>query len=320
MLASSLDVLRSIVRKELRNVGPVALLNARGYRWLIRRYLPALEHLERVAKTREHRRLVADAFYTLGDLHDFNEAPLAAIQAYQRCLALDPKAGGAWREFGGMLASIGEFDEARRALRRALRCNPKDGWARDDLEWLEESPPAQHQYRAGDPCWQACELLAQQRPREALDRLRGRRSVRPRLVRLRALGALGQNESALQEWRELARSRGPIRLNYGDWFFLPASLHEDPRLWEALDALAERLEPGVFELPESLTRATARSRDPHPSKPPKGASAEVRRVIEYQIARLRQDLRAAKRASANCPGWSAAAALVTRRESRSATA
>lgn len=32
MLASSLDVLRSLVRKDLRNVGPVALLHARGYR------------------------------------------------------------------------------------------------------------------------------------------------------------------------------------------------------------------------------------------------------------------------------------------------
>lgn len=245
-----------------------------------------MEHLEHVAKTREHRRLVADALYTLGDLHDFNEAPLVAIEAYERCVALEPKMGGAWRELGGMLASIGESDEARRALRRALRCDPRDRYARADRAWLEDSPRAQHLYREGEPCWQACELLASQRPQEALDRLDGRRSVRARLVRLRALGALEQNDSALQEWRELARSRGPIRLNDGDWFFLPASLHEDPRLWEALDAVADRLEPGVFELPESLTRAMARSRASSPSKPPRGASVEVRKVIQYQVARL----------------------------------
>jgi hypothetical protein len=241
--ASAVRVLRSIVRKKVRDTGPVSLLIARGYPWLVRSYLSALEEVASTARTEEQRRLAADALYTLGDLHDFNGAPLAAIEAYRRSVAINPQAGGAWRELGSMLANVGKTAEARRALRRALRCDPSDTYARDDLEALKDTPPL---YRQGDACWEANELLARHQPEAALARLRGLRSVRARLVRLRAMGALGQEEPALQGWQDLARSRGPIMLDWGDWFFLPPRLYENPAFWSSLDAVADRLVPGVF--------------------------------------------------------------------------
>lgn len=221
----------------------MSLLIARGYPWLVESYLPALEQVASTARMGEQRRLAADAFYTLGDLHDFNGAPLAAIEAYRRCVTIDPQAGGAWRELGNMLANVGQTAEARRALRRALRCDPSDSYARDDLEALKDALPL---YRPGDACWEANELLARHQPEAALTRLRRLSSVRARLVRLRALRALGQEERALQGWQELAKSRGPIALDWGDWFFLPPRLYESSAFWSSLDALADRLVPDVF--------------------------------------------------------------------------
>lgn len=245
---SALRVLRAIVRKKVRDTGPVSLLMARGYPWLVRHYLPALEQVASTARTAEARRLAADALYTLGDLHDLNGAPLAAIEAYRRCLRLEPRAGGAWRELGNMLANVGKTAEARRALRRALRCDPSDTYARDDLEGLKDTGPL---FRETDACWEANELLARREPEEALNRLRRLRSVRARLVRLRALGALGQEEQALRGWQELAKSRGRIELDWADWFFLPPGLYESAAFWKALDAVSDRLLPGVFPTAEA---------------------------------------------------------------------
>lgn len=298
-------LLRPIVRPRAKNVGSVAVLNNRGYAWVVANYLPALERFARGARSREDRRFASDGFYALGDLHDFNEAPLAAMRAYRRSAALHGGSFGAWRELGGMLASIGRFDEARRALERALRIAPDDASARTDLDTLLEMPRFLHRYREGDVLWSACEALARQQPRRALELLGSRRSARARLIRARALGAQGDVEGVVQEWQGLARTRGTVVLSWGDWFFLPMDARRRAELWEAISALGERLGSGVFENLSSLPAQDA------------GHDAFVSNCLltaRFHAARIRKDLRAARALLREHPEWQAAAALVERLE------
>src|SRR5437660_1509935 len=94
--------------------GAIAYVHGRGYRWVTSTFLPCLKRLSRERAMRD-RELAADGFYLLGDIYDFNQAPLAAIRAYRQCLKLDPAAAAAWREIGGMYDRLGDRRKARAA-------------------------------------------------------------------------------------------------------------------------------------------------------------------------------------------------------------
>ena len=55
----------------------------RGYQWNYQWFFPALKCLSR-SSLRLDRLLAAVGHYVLGDVHDFNGAPLAAVRAYRR--------------------------------------------------------------------------------------------------------------------------------------------------------------------------------------------------------------------------------------------
>lgn len=64
---------RRIVRST--SCGGIARAHGKGFAWLVSRLLPALNALERAAKTRKDRRWLSCAYYVVGDIHDFNHAP-----------------------------------------------------------------------------------------------------------------------------------------------------------------------------------------------------------------------------------------------------
>lgn len=84
---------------------------------------------ERSARTAEDRRLLSGAYYVVGDIHDFNGAPRAAISAYRRSLRFDPSEAAAWREIGGMLDRMGHRTRAAASggAKVALRAAMRDG-------------------------------------------------------------------------------------------------------------------------------------------------------------------------------------------------
>ncbi|MDP2865075.1 MAG: hypothetical protein Q8O90_02410, partial [Elusimicrobiota bacterium] len=102
---------RSILERSAK--GAISYIDNKGYRWYVDYFLPAIRKMESQHRTTcRDRYLISEAYYINGDIHDFNDAPQAAIRSYRRCLELDPKAGGAWREMGGMYGCLGHSKEA----------------------------------------------------------------------------------------------------------------------------------------------------------------------------------------------------------------
>jgi tetratricopeptide (TPR) repeat protein len=250
------DQARRVVRWTSR--GGVAQTHGKGFAWFRSLLLPALSVFERSARTPEDRRLLSGAYYVVGDMHDFNGAPRAAISAYRRSLRFDPSEAAAWREIGGMLDRMGHRNRARNAVRRALALAPDDECAKSDLQYLEPDG-ADALFIEGDPVWEADELLARGRVEDAWTSARGVRGVRGLLCAARVLGARGDDGAVLRVWDRIVRSGSPVELSSGDWFFLPETVFEAPAFWSGLWKLGGRLKAGVFVSSDTLIHALPRA-------------------------------------------------------------
>jgi hypothetical protein len=118
------------------------------------------------------------------------------------------------------------------------------------LYWHDES------FRKGEPAWAAAEALACGAPQAALEALEGRRTIVARRWRACAWGALGDVDRVVAEWQAIAKAKGPVLIEYADWFYLPEAGWGRAELWEALHAIGERLDDeGIFPSDPSLERA-----------------------------------------------------------------
>jgi tetratricopeptide (TPR) repeat protein len=231
--------------------------------------------------------LLSGAYYVVGDIHDFNGAPRAAISAYRRSLRFDPGEAAAWREIGGMLDRMGYRTRARSAVRRALALAPDDEYAKSDLQHLEPEN-ADALFREGDPVWEADEMLARGRVEDAWPAVDGVRGVRGMLCAARVLGARGDDGAVLRVWARIVRSGSPVELSSADWFFLPETVFESPTFWSGLWHLGARLKAGVFVSSDTLIQAFARA--PTGRRSLKDGVTQQRLMIRYNLARTRDDV------------------------------
>jgi len=228
----------------------IAWIYGQGYGWVRDVFTPAVRRLE-TSREWNDRVLASGGRYCLGDVHDFNHAPLAAIREYRRSLRDWPENGAAWREIGSMLEFMGRNAEATRAMRKAVEIDPEDRYASGDLECAvlyQRTPPF---YVKGDSLGRARELIASRRTAAALQLLSSHNSVAASQVRSRAFGMLGDGVSVLREWESIAAATGPVELDSADRFFLPRPLHDDPRWWQVLWRVRRRDDHGSWNLPES---------------------------------------------------------------------
>ncbi len=244
--------------------------------------------------------MLSGAYYVVGDIHDFNHAPRAAISAYRRSLRFDPSEAAAWREIGGMLEWMGHHTRARTALRRALVLAPDDEYAQSDLRYLEQDG-ADAVFREGDPVWEVDELLARGRLDHAWTSARRFRGVRGLLCAARVLGARGDDGAVLRVWDRIVRSRSPVELSSGDWFFLPETVFEAREFWSGLWKLGRRLKAGVFVSSDTLIHALPRARAEHRSL--KDGTTHQRLMIRYNLARTCDDIASLRRLLRGYPTW-----------------
>jgi len=216
----------------------------KGYRWLTRTFIPALLRAENDTLSPHQKMCLADAYYVLGDIHDFNNAPKAAIAAYSKSIEILPSCG-AWREMGGMLANMdGHQVKAVQCLEMALSIDPDDEYATVDLEYLKSdfSEPLYHEH---DPYWQVRELLAVSELDDALDLLFGDDSLVGMMHRARVLGALGNVQGYMTELNKVKLKNCRFELEYGDWFYLPDDLYDTADYWKLMIEISLLLDPGV---------------------------------------------------------------------------
>lgn len=223
----------------------------KGYMWLNRTFLPALKRAENDELTSERKMYLADAYYVLGDIHDFNDAPRAAIKAYSKSIALYPSSG-AWREIGGMQANIGNRLEAIKCLETALSIDPEDEYAISDLEYIKDDHIDSQLFKEGDIFWDVRELLAKDAIDDALILLKKNNSLSAILHRARVYGAKGDDSGYLRELEKIKSKKKRFKLEWGDWFYLPNKLWDSGAFWKLLIEFLPRLKPGVAPSDGSL--------------------------------------------------------------------
>ena len=116
------DKLRQFLSKT-EEKGIVALYN-KGYQWVQSNFLPHLNLADTLLETEVE--LLADCWYLMGDIYDFNDAPKKAIECYLKALECDEDADGAYREIGLAYQQIGEYAKALEYTDLALAKMPDD--------------------------------------------------------------------------------------------------------------------------------------------------------------------------------------------------
>ncbi len=234
-------------RRALRDAlaDPRAGVHPLGHAWLRGSVLPAIEVLTRAGSLGADRTLLAAAWTLVGEVRELVDAPRAASTAYARALRLAP-------DVPQLRALVAEAREAAARTR-------------------------------GDAVSESAELLASGRAKAALARLSKVRSARGLLARARCYGALDDPAGVLAALEALGQTRGALRLELADWFYLPDAAFDAPLFWRALARLVPRLARGsVFVHANGVRDAFDPHREPFAVR---SARATWRRVIDAQRRR-----------------------------------
>ena len=270
-------------------------VHARGYEFLRDELIPALEVAD--DGSIEQAELVSDGWYLVGDIHDFNDAPLAAIAAYERSAKADPDSAAPHREMAGAFSRLGRHAEALNAIHQAMDLDPAVPHGLSDLEDIQNAAdgkgPSEHV--GGDPMWESAESLAGFDPKAALKLVAELATLEGIQMRSRCHGALDQASKFLDAWNEIAEMDGPIELGYADWFYMPDEAIDDLRFWRLLLSVHDRMEPGVFLHPPEEVRNSHRSLT--------GPESE-KLYMEYSIERLDGNIDGLKAILRKYPEWS----------------
>ncbi|MEN6308808.1 MAG: tetratricopeptide repeat protein [Anaerohalosphaeraceae bacterium] len=304
----SLDQDRSFLKWHNRR--GIAHVISRDYRWFKEQYLPAIERLER-AGMKKDRLLLGWCYYMIGDVHDFNQCPKAAIKAYRKSYEVYPN-GEALREMGNMYERMGYYKKAKSLLKKALQIDAKDELAIMYYNDIDTSGTSL--FSKNDQNWQARELLAQDNPAGALKLLDKKRSVQAMQIKACAYGILNDTEAALEQWRRIAGGKEKIEVAYADWFFMTDAVWNHAKFWEkiAICARQNRFAYGIWYMFDSLYDTGVI----FPAKQRRNSKADLMRCNEcnyleaqYHIARIRRDVKLAGRLAKQYPKWKEIKAL-----------
>jgi tetratricopeptide (TPR) repeat protein len=271
----------------------VGLTHSQGYFWFWRKFMPALQ--KAAASGLISHELIADCYYVAGDVHDFNDAPKAAIRCYELALQFDPTMGAAHREIALMLGRMGELKKALLHADRAVALNPDDKYAIEDRKNYSGddrlSPPL---YKKGDRVWEVYEHLAQADPAVAVKVLQEQKGPSAVRAMIHCHGALEHTQDYLDAWKGLAASATELEFTHADWFFLEDDVYVEPDLWVILLSSKAKFK-GVFTtfdgLDESERYCSLSSHE------------KIRVRLEYYVYAQSGDDKGLRRLSKLYPEW-----------------
>lgn len=220
---------------EVREEEGIASLYNKGYQWFKGFYLPRLRLADELLP--DNLELIADSWYLVGDVYDFNEMPLLGIEAYRKVLEYDEDADGAYRELAHMHERIGEYQKALEYINIALERAP------DEEELMEAKAEIQDSinyttepYLTPDNiAWKWGELLGQERPQAVIEaaQLSSKEATVEELQRIaQAYAALEEEENYIKTWERIVALKEPIDLVYADWFYLPIGVAKKAKIWQ----------------------------------------------------------------------------------------
>ena len=275
--------------------GGVPRTHAQGYEWFWNVFTPALNAAS--PRTQEEIDRLVDCHYAAGDVHDFNNAPLAAIEEYKKALSYDPEHASSYREIANMQEDIGELEQAKLNIERALELAPEDECAlsdREDILMSLEDKDFSPLYKSGDIRWSAFEALAKGDAESALDVSKGPKNSDEMRVHICALGALERHDAYIATWREVLTKGSEIIFDQYDWFFTPGAVYDNPEIWKLfLDSDVKF--GGVFAVFKELENSNAYSS--------LSTDAKIRLRMEYYLYHHSENIVGLKRLLETYPEW-----------------
>ncbi len=300
-----------------------------GYEWLRDKFLPALRRAEeKSGKTFKEKEILADAFYLLGDVYDFADAPKKALQAYKKSTSYFPEpryASGAWRELGCMHRRLGQYRAAVKALKRAVEICPDDDNAQSDLKWALEVMAAKDEAECDmtEPYNRVFDLLARGKAKEALLVLQPlEESVANIQMKACCYGQLENLDSYLEQWKVLSQIEGTVELGYADWFYLPTKVYDMVDFWSLLLKIAEtrRFISGVFLCNSGLNEhlPLPRGADFSSKEHRSVINKQYSEICRYRIALALDDLSTLQALKKKYPKWENLVGALARKKRRAA--
>ncbi|WP_425411049.1 hypothetical protein [Hyphococcus sp.] len=274
----------------------VGRTHAQGFDWYWDQFQPALQY--RLVVSEDEKNLLADCYYVAGDVHDFNNAPLAAIEEYTKCLKLDPENAAAFREIASMQLNFGDLESAIKNSDRALVIDPKDRHAAGDNEWIRQLITEADYvplYEKNDIEWEVFEALARNETNKAIVIAQRLRADTEKRALACALGAQSQTDDYLKAWKAIVKNAEVISFEYADWFFMPQKIYDSPEIWRMFLESNIRYD-GVFTFYESWKKSQALSA--------LTTYESIKLKIEYYLYETENDISALKKLSARFPEWS----------------
>lgn len=207
--------------------------------WLKEKYIPAVACLEKGNYKKDHE-LLSDCYYMLGDIHDFNGCPKAAIKAYQKSLRYNPQYSYSIRELASMNHNIGNYQKAVSLITKAVKLHPEDKYSQMDYNIIVNSAQDDKPlYQQDDICWQARELLAREKPKQALKLLQSNSTIDALKTKTCILLIMNENTAALDQFSKLTKTTGLIEFTHFDWFYSTGFIWKSVEYWETIAKLAK---------------------------------------------------------------------------------
>lgn len=232
----------------------IAALHSEGYAWVKENFTPYLLLAEDLLP--EESELLADCWYLMGDLHDFNAAPLKAIEAYQKAIEIDEEIEGAYRELASMYEQVGNYPEALKYINLALEKLPDEEELMDEKQMIQDSInyTTEPHLTENNLVWKLSEKIANgsfDAVIEAVSQIK-EPEVALLLSLARAYGAKNEEALYMQTWQKILDSKEDLELHYADWFYMPISIYTDEKIWKLIKELAPQVELATFIYFDSL--------------------------------------------------------------------
>jgi len=265
-------------------------LHELGHYSYSKKLIPMIKLLEKNGNNKDNS-LIGYAYYAVGDIHDFNNAPLQAMSAYKKSLSFLPNDFATLREIGTVLNETGQYLKAKKFLEKSLMADPYDKYTMQELSCCFDNisnnkPPL---YQEEDIFWQARERLAQSKFGDVLSLLNKNKEIEAAQYRACAYSGLDNCDGVLSEWESIGSRNENIRLWYPDWYFLKHTVWNSSSFWQILLKSVNNFKEGYWPLHDSLNDAIPFGKMYNKSNINK-FQKNIKLFICYHIARTEENL------------------------------
>jgi tetratricopeptide (TPR) repeat protein len=274
----------------------IALLHSRGYQWFKSEFLPYLNLGDTLLPN--DLELLADCWYIVGDVYDFNGTPLKAIESYKKALEYDDEVDGAYREIANMYEQIGQYTQALEFINVAIEKMPDDEELMDERAAIQDSInyTVEPHFTPKNKAWTLAEELTEGKSEVVIETIAAIENPEIAVLQClaKAYGMEKKEEEYINSWERILNTEGSLTLNYADWFYMPLAIYNSEKIWLLLKELSPRVEEAIFIEFDSLNEHYAEKLS---------QAEELNLICDFQIHRITENQTALEDLAAEYPLW-----------------